>query len=219
MKNKKNRYLWFTLVEMLIVVVIIWILAAALIPRLVWAQSQARDSARKVWMWQLGVGFSQAFNQDWIIPLPSCADKELSERTASWATYKDWSPIIVWRKIWDFVSDIPQDPQKNHINYWVWISWTVGYWRNPTWTCVWTYVIRDAYKNGKQWQWYIISSNLENRKNWNYVISWSHINYEDDIITWHQARICDKVSLVSTTPTNNCQTNQVNSWVYVVIGY
>ena len=37
----------FTLVEMLIVVVIIGILAAALIPRLTGAQSKARDAARK----------------------------------------------------------------------------------------------------------------------------------------------------------------------------
>lgn len=40
--NKK----WFTLVEMLIVIVIIGILAAALIPRLTGIQSRARDVAR-----------------------------------------------------------------------------------------------------------------------------------------------------------------------------
>ncbi len=41
--NKK----WFTLVEMLIVIVIIGILAAALIPRLTGVQGRARDVARK----------------------------------------------------------------------------------------------------------------------------------------------------------------------------
>jgi prepilin-type N-terminal cleavage/methylation domain-containing protein len=48
MLNRKNsKKLWFTLIEMLIVIVIIWILAAYLIPRITWAQWKARDVARK----------------------------------------------------------------------------------------------------------------------------------------------------------------------------
>ncbi len=38
---------WFTLIEMSIVIVIIWILSAALIPRLFGSQSRARDTARE----------------------------------------------------------------------------------------------------------------------------------------------------------------------------
>ena len=45
MKNIKKS---FTLIEMLIVVVIIGILAAALIPRLQSAQARSRDATRKV---------------------------------------------------------------------------------------------------------------------------------------------------------------------------
>lgn len=37
----------FTLVEMLIVVVIIWILIIALLPKFKWAQKSARDTSRK----------------------------------------------------------------------------------------------------------------------------------------------------------------------------
>ncbi len=53
-KNKKS----FTLVEMLIVIVIIGILAAALIPKLQDTQARARDTARKVATQQLGAGLA-----------------------------------------------------------------------------------------------------------------------------------------------------------------
>jgi type II secretion system protein G len=47
MFSKKNKKRAFTLIEMLIVIVIIGILAAALIPRLSSARGRANDVARK----------------------------------------------------------------------------------------------------------------------------------------------------------------------------
>ena len=56
----------FTLVEMLIVVVIIGILAAALIPKLVGAQEKARDTARKWNLNNANTYLTQYFGEMWV---------------------------------------------------------------------------------------------------------------------------------------------------------
>ncbi len=45
-----HKFKTFTLIELLIVIVIIWVLATALIPRLKWAQAQARVRAATIQM-------------------------------------------------------------------------------------------------------------------------------------------------------------------------
>jgi len=55
---KKSTKKAFTLIEMLIVIVIIGILAAALIPRLLSVQGRARDAKRKADLEQIGAGLA-----------------------------------------------------------------------------------------------------------------------------------------------------------------
>lgn len=69
MNNKLNKIKkrwakwWFTLIEILIVIVIIGILTVALLPRITWAQAKARNVARKADLNQVATALA-AYNGD-----------------------------------------------------------------------------------------------------------------------------------------------------------
>ncbi len=91
--NKK----WFTLVEMLIVIVIIGILAAALIPRLTGVQGRARDVARKASIQQIWSAFA-TYNLD------------KSSYPSAWGTYWTWLDKLVWALTPAYMKSLPKDP-------------------------------------------------------------------------------------------------------------
>lgn len=55
---------WFTLVEMLIVVVILGILLAAIVPRIIWAKDRAVDTARQAAVKDITTAFASYFAED-----------------------------------------------------------------------------------------------------------------------------------------------------------
>ena len=196
MKNKKA----FTLVEMLIVVVIIWILAAALIPRLVWAQSQARDVARKKWMNDLMAWLEVYYNNEWTYYFWQYfwSDDWLYRY---WCV-KEW----LWNILisWNIMSNLPLDPQNNRKHYGrnsysytqmpiVWQPSSFVWWAHRSINdnyCIWSFVylvlwINSWEANSFSWNAYVISANMENEKNNNLVLppTINDINYDD---VWSQ---------------------------------
>ena len=96
--NKKA----FTLVEMLIVVVIIGILAAALLPKLLSAQGRARDTARKADLTQILTSLKMYYDDEGEYPTYAdtngCADNVADG---------------FMEKMEPYMSEVPSDPQKN----------------------------------------------------------------------------------------------------------
>lgn len=97
--HKKTTLKAFTLVEMLIVVVIIGILAAALIPQLIGNQAIARDTARVAKIGQIQTALEIASSNQGLYPnmADKCADDKLqAELRAN-------------------LNNMPVDPQKGRI--------------------------------------------------------------------------------------------------------
>ncbi len=153
--GKKLR--WFTLVEMLIVIVIIWVLAAALIPRLTSVRWRANDVARKADLQQVATAIVSYSMDKWEYPTPA----------NTW-----WSAIstLAWEwtdKLWAYMTVMPKDPT---------MDTTFNEYSASTW---WDYVYLRIAKWWSANQWFALISRAQTEwwANRLYIasITWSKI--------------------------------------------
>ncbi len=104
-----RRLKWFTLVEMLIVIVIIWILAGAILPKIMEIQARARDTKRITDLKNVAMAV-QSYKMD---------NGEYPKLDDCWWEFC-WFCTMFWDvkrlkgSLSDYIKQIPQDPQKNN---------------------------------------------------------------------------------------------------------
>lgn len=97
---------WFTLIELLIVIVIVGVLAVALIPRLTGAQARARDTARIADLRQVQNAIALYYADNWKYPGNELSAFPLTMCLPN-ARTGILSPLITgW-----YISSLPQDPR------------------------------------------------------------------------------------------------------------
>lgn len=106
---KKKIWLWFTLVEMLIVVVIIGILATAILSRITGYLAKTRDLKRQTDTRNLAAAVQMYKDEKWEYPL----------RRSLWhvAGYSQrfWSVAELLGIVPDYLKELPRDPNPNTI--------------------------------------------------------------------------------------------------------
>lgn len=170
-KNKLKKA--FTLVELLIVVIIIGILMSALLPKLKWAQSWARDAARKINVANISTALFMYNNKEWEYPADS----------------KDCVSDLTW-DLEDYIDSIPSDPQGKRVSYGTKSSWCT------TWSYAYS-ALKNAWADNAS---SVVIANIEQfGKNPNWVLSGSSYDSSPEFTTWKdyqnlKDRMCDSVS-------------------------
>ncbi len=103
----------FTLVEMLIVIVVIGILAGALLPKIMWVTSRARDTKRVTDLRNVAMAIQRYKMDTWEYPI---LKKMVNWRNIYNNTTNPWlagSVSDLKDTLWDYIETLPKDPKQN----------------------------------------------------------------------------------------------------------
>ena len=135
----KKLLKWFTLVEILIVIVIIGILIWALVPRMSAAQGRARDVARKNDLSNLQAAIVVAYQDLWRYPCTNelwCTNwDEVPAGQPQWYRAEDWMDIVELKSRLEaaWMNTVPKDPLGTNVVWWLWgvdqapVAWEYRY--------------------------------------------------------------------------------------------
>ena len=134
---------WFTLVEILIVIVIIGILIWALVPRMQSAQWRARDVARKNDLSQLQAAIITSYSDRWRWPW--------WDSKTEWMSVSDMEDALLGA----WLNWIPKDPiPTNQVYLWSWASGPTAITAGEYW-----YLVAD--KNWVDDAWFVLMAHAE----------------------------------------------------------
>lgn len=131
----KKLLKWFTLVEILIVIVIIGILIWALVPRMSAAQGRARDVARKNDLANLQAAIVVAYQDKWQYPCVEhgsyhwCYNGDETTSTTSGTKAGSGVSVDKMKSILEaaWMNTVPRDPLGSNSFYWLWTN------KSPDW--------------------------------------------------------------------------------------
>ncbi len=182
---------WFTLVEMLIVIVIIGLLAASLIPKLTGMQAKARDTVRRTDLSQLWTAIQVFYTDNWTFP---------------WVSTWWQSTDHIKEDMSQYLKSLPKDPQNTRIFDGILVTaWT----RTP-----WYYMYIPVKRNGIDNASYAIMAGMEEA-------GWSvNRVYKIDILEWGMTDgeigtwvdFLDLVELTCSRVKKSDTTTQLNTW-------
>ena len=186
---------WFTLVEILIVIVIIGILIWALVPRMQSAQWRARDVARKNDLAQLQAAIVTSQQDKWRWPMSDWTGG------TNWLSFKD--DDLASLLISAGINAIPRDPLTSNQVSWLGTStgYDEGYYAymlaTKNWTTKWWFVLMA--KTETEWwsNWVVCNDNGTG-------LSDGVIKSSSDIAS--ELHVCTSVDKVSS----GCVTNDIN---------
>ena len=192
-KQREKIVAW--LFPILIAFLIVWLFAAALLPRMKSIQSESHDATRRADINQLNNAIIRYYDFKWEFPL--------AEESVNWIPASQISSFIT--DLW--LPAVPFDPDPNNFNSWLWTA-----------TTNWEYLYMVSTKNTITHWWFILlaKTNTLNWSNWVVCGNWEWViepNY--DISNLNECNSLINSSKCSNDGKWNCTYNSNDQLRYI----